>query len=41
LTVFFTSRRLIVLKGLPKETTCTQHYFVSNVLPDLDRQKLK
>jgi histone-lysine N-methyltransferase SETMAR len=41
LTVFFTSRRLIVLESLPKESTCTQHYFMSDILPDLDREKLR
>jgi hypothetical protein len=41
LTVFFTSRRLIVLEALPKETTCTQHYFISDILPDLDGEKLR
>jgi hypothetical protein len=39
LTVFFTSRRLIVLEAVPKETTCTQHYFISDILPDLDGEK--
>jgi histone-lysine N-methyltransferase SETMAR len=41
LTVFFTSGRLIVLKALPKRTTFTQHYFISDILPDLDREKLR
>jgi hypothetical protein len=41
LTVFFTSRWLIVLEALPKETTCTQHYFISDILPDLDSEKLR
>jgi transposase len=41
LTIFVTSRRLIVLKALPKETTYTQHYFISDILPDLDREKLR
>jgi histone-lysine N-methyltransferase SETMAR len=41
LTVFFTSRSLIVLEVLPKETTCTQHYFISGILPDLDGEKLR
>jgi histone-lysine N-methyltransferase SETMAR len=36
LTVFFASRRLIVLEALPKGTRCTQHYFISDILPDLD-----
>jgi hypothetical protein len=40
-TVFFTSRRLIVLEALAKETTCTQHYFISDILPDLDGEKLR
>jgi histone-lysine N-methyltransferase SETMAR len=41
LTVFFTSRRLIVLEALPKETTCTQHDFISDILPDLSGEKLR
>jgi histone-lysine N-methyltransferase SETMAR len=41
LTVFFTSRRLIVLEALPRGTTCTQHYFISDILPDLDGEKLR
>jgi hypothetical protein len=41
LTVFFASRWLIVLEALPKETTCTQHYFLSDILPDLDGEKLR
>jgi histone-lysine N-methyltransferase SETMAR len=41
LTVFFTSRRLIVLEALPKGTTFTQHYFVSDILPHLDGEKLR
>jgi histone-lysine N-methyltransferase SETMAR len=41
LTVFFTSRRLIVLEALAKETTCTQHYFISEILPDLHGEKLR
>jgi histone-lysine N-methyltransferase SETMAR len=41
LTVFVTSHRLIVLKALPKVTTCTHHYFTSDVLPDLDGEKLR
>jgi hypothetical protein len=34
LTVFFTSRRLIVLEALPKGEACPQHYFISDILPD-------
>jgi hypothetical protein len=41
LTVFFTSRRLIVLRVLPKETTFTQHYFISDILLDLNGEKLR
>jgi hypothetical protein len=41
LTVFFTNRRLIVLEALPKGTTFTQHYFISDILPDLDGEKLR
>jgi hypothetical protein len=41
LTVFFTTRRLIVLEPLPKGTTCTQHDFISDILPDLDGEKLR
>jgi histone-lysine N-methyltransferase SETMAR len=41
LTVFFTSRRLIVLEALPKGTTFTQHNFISDISPDLDGEKLR
>jgi hypothetical protein len=41
LTVFFTSHRLIVLEALPKGTTCIQHYVVSDILPDMDGEKLR
>jgi histone-lysine N-methyltransferase SETMAR len=41
LTVFFTSYKLIILEALPKGTTCTQHYFISDILPDLDGEKLR
>jgi hypothetical protein len=41
LTVFFTSRRLIVLEALPKGTTSPRHYFISRILPDLDGEKLR
>jgi hypothetical protein len=41
LTVFFTSRMLIALEALPKGTTCTQNYFISDILPDLDGEKLR
>jgi transposase len=41
LTVFFTSRKLIVLKALPKRTTFTQHSFISDILPDFGREKLR
>jgi hypothetical protein len=36
LTIFFTSRKLIVLEALPKGTTFPQHYFISDILADLD-----
>jgi hypothetical protein len=41
LTVFFTSPKLIVLEALSKGTRFTQHYFISDILPDLDSEKLK
>jgi hypothetical protein len=41
LTVFFTTRMLIILEALPKETAFTQHYFSSDILPDLDSEKLR
>jgi histone-lysine N-methyltransferase SETMAR len=41
LTVFFTSRMSIVLKALPKRTTSSQHYFISDIPPDLDGEKLR
>jgi hypothetical protein len=41
LTVFCTSRKRIVLEALPKGTTCTQHYFISDILSDLDGEKLR
>jgi histone-lysine N-methyltransferase SETMAR len=41
LTAFFTSSRLIVLESLPKWTTFTQNYFISDILPDLDSEKLR
>jgi hypothetical protein len=41
LTIFFTSRRLIVLEVLPTGTTCTQHDFISRISPDLDGKKLR
>jgi hypothetical protein len=39
LIVFVTSLRLIVLEALPKRTTFTQHYSISDILPDLDSEK--
>jgi hypothetical protein len=39
LTVFLTSRKLIVLEALPKWTTFTPHHFISDILPDLDSEK--
>jgi hypothetical protein len=41
LAVFFTSRKLIVFEVLPKGTTFTRYYFMSDSLPDLDREKLR
>jgi hypothetical protein len=41
LTVFFTSRRLIVLEALLKDTTYAQHCFISDILPDLDSEELR
>jgi histone-lysine N-methyltransferase SETMAR len=41
LMVFFTSRRLTVLEALSKGTTFTQHYFISDILSDLDGEKLR
>jgi hypothetical protein len=41
LTVFFTSPKLIVLEVLPKGTALTQHYFISDILPDLNSEKLR
>jgi hypothetical protein len=41
LTVFFTSRKLIVLEAQPKGTILTRNYFISDILPDLDRGKLR
>jgi histone-lysine N-methyltransferase SETMAR len=41
LTVFFTSRRLIVLEALPKGTPFAQHSFLSDILPDFGGEKLR
>jgi hypothetical protein len=32
---------MIVLEALPKGTTFTQHYFISDILPHLDGEKLR
>jgi hypothetical protein len=41
LTVFFISLQLIGLETLLKGTTFTQHYFISDILSNLDREKLR
>jgi hypothetical protein len=41
LTLFFTTRRLIVLEALPKETTCTRYDFISDISLELDGLKLR
>jgi hypothetical protein len=41
LTIFFTSRKPIVLDPLTKGTTWTQYYFISNILRDLDIETLR
>jgi hypothetical protein len=41
LTFFFTSRKLNALEALPKRTTFTGNYFISDILPDLDSEKLR
>jgi hypothetical protein len=40
LTIFFTSRKLIVQEALPKGTTFTQHFFIADIFPDLDSENL-
>jgi histone-lysine N-methyltransferase SETMAR len=37
--VFFTSRKPIVLEPLTKGTKFTQHYFIEDIVPDLDSEK--
>jgi hypothetical protein len=32
---------VVVLEALPKEMICTQHDFISDILPDLDGEKLR
>jgi hypothetical protein len=39
LTIFFTSRRLLVLKPLPKGTKLNQNYFIDAILPRLYNEK--
>jgi hypothetical protein len=41
LVVFFTSGKLIALEAVPKGTTCTQQYFIWDIIPDLEGEKLR
>jgi hypothetical protein len=41
LTIFFTSRHLIILDSLLSHQTYTQNYFTENILPDIVREKTR
>jgi hypothetical protein len=37
--IFFTNRKLLIAEYLPKCQKCHQDYFISDILPELGREK--
>jgi hypothetical protein len=40
-TIVFTNRRLLITEYLPKGQKHSQDYFISDILPDLEREKMR
>jgi hypothetical protein len=40
LTIFFTNRKLLITECLPRSQKYNQDYFVSDILPEMEREKL-
>jgi hypothetical protein len=40
-TVFFTNRKLLIADDLPKGQKYNQDYFISDILPELEREKMR
>jgi hypothetical protein len=40
-TVFFTTRKLLIADDLPKGQKYNQDYFISHILPELEREKMR
>jgi hypothetical protein len=41
LTIFFTDRKLLIAGDLPKGQKYNQDYFISDILPELEREKMR
>jgi hypothetical protein len=40
-TIFFTNRKLLIAEYLPKGQKYSQDYFISDILPDLEREQMR
>jgi hypothetical protein len=40
-TIFFTNRKSLIAEYLPKDQKYNQDYFISDILPELERQKMR